>query len=259
MKEVTKGFTAFFSAFGFIFSHGLAAWYLVPIALYILLVVLLAFSLINWLDPILSSHLADWLDLDMASNGNGFWSKAWSLISAGLAIAASIAMKILIAYLLGRVMKYVILIITSPLLAYLSEKAEEIITGNTYPFNLAQFLKDILRGILITLRNLFLELIFIGIGFVISFFVPLLTPFVTIALYMLNCYFMGFSMFDYMAERKKMGIGQSVQYMRRNMGRVFGLGLAFNLISIIPFADWVIAPVNGAIGAVIADTEAKSQ
>lgn len=250
---IAKGFTAFFSAFGFIFRHRLGIWYLVPVALYLLLVMVLSFSLAAWLAPIISDLLNNWFGLKASTNPGGFWEKAKSLFSASLSIAISIALKIMIGYLLGRIMKYIILIITSPLLAYLSEKAEEIRTGKTYPFRLAQFLKDILRGVLITLRNMLVELLFIGLGFVLSFFVPVLAPFITAFLFCINCYFMGFSLFDYIVERRKMGLRSSIKYMRANMGKVFGLGLAFNLVSLIPYADWVIAPVNGAVGAVLAD------
>jgi hypothetical protein len=71
--------------------------------------------------------------------------------------------------------------ILSPVFSLLSEKADEKLTGNSYPFNLIQLLKDIVRGISINLRHMLLEYFFIFICFIISVAFPPLfivtTPF----------------------------------------------------------------------------------
>ncbi len=257
MKNIVKGFKSFFTAFGFVFSNRLVGWYLVPILLYLVLVIGFAFSLASFLSPWVTDLFNQFFGLKMGAQPETFWAKVGHLFTAGISIAISIAMKIMIWYLLGRVMKYVILIVMSPLLAYLSERTEEIKSGKIYPFNLLQLLKDALRGVAISLRNLIIELFFIGLGFVISFSIPLLAPLVTVVLFVVNCYFMGFSMFDYISERRKLSIAESILHMRNNMGTVFGLGLAYNAVSMVPFADWVIAPINGSIGAVLVDLEVK--
>ena len=76
--------------------------------------------------------------------------------------------EISIALLLMNFAKYVVVIILSPLLAHLSQKTERILTGNKYPFDLNQFLRDIKRGIRIALRNFFWQYLFFIIIFLVS-------------------------------------------------------------------------------------------
>lgn len=251
MNGFLTGFTAFFEAFGFISRHKLMRWYLVPVILWIILVAGTSFSLAGWLAPIIKEWLNQWLGVELPSDKGTWWQTAREWLHTGLNVVSVWVIHLLLWYFLGRLMKYVILIITSPLLAWLSEKAEKIITGRDYPFSLWQLLKDAWRGILITLRNLFLEILMIAGGFILSLFFPAGGIFITLALFLVNCYFMGFSMYDYYTERRKMNIRRSVAFMRSNRMQVLGLGFAFNLMAWVPFADWVIAPVNGAIGAVL--------
>ena len=58
------------------------------------------------------------------------------------------------AYLGG----YLIIIMMAPVFAIISEKTEQILSGNSNPFQWAQFFKDIRRGILLALRNLSIEI-----------------------------------------------------------------------------------------------------
>jgi CysZ protein len=251
MVEFIKGFLSFFRAFGFIFKHRLAKWYLAPMLLWLLLVLGSTISLATWLYPVISEWLNAFFDVQVVPRSEGFWKSLWTWMQHGLTLATAWILHLLLLYFLGRMMKYVILIITSPLLAWISERTEEILTGASYPFQLLQLMKDALRGIAITLRNLLIELTLIGLGFFLSIFFPAAGLFITIFLFLVSSYFMGFSMFDYYTERQKMSIGRSVKFMRQQRPRVLGLGLAFNLVGLIPFADWVIAPVNGAVGAVL--------
>lgn len=251
MSGFLSGFTSFFKAFGFIAKHKMLRWYLVPIILWVILVAGSSFTLAGWLSPYLRNWIDTWLGVEMPFEERSFWETAREWLHTGLRMASGWIITLLLWYLFGRLMKYVILIIMSPLLAWLSEETEKIITGNDYPLDVYQLVKDAWRGILITLRNLIIEICIMALGFVSSFFFPLAAPFITMFLYMVNCYFMGFSMFDYYTERQKMSIGESVQFMRKNRMEVLGLGFAFNLMAWIPFADWVVAPINGTVGAVL--------
>lgn len=52
-----------------------------------------------------------------------------------------------------------------------------------------------------------------------------------------------------------MNISESIRYMWTNLYTLMGFGVAYNLVSFIPFLDWVVAPLSAASGAVIADIE----
>lgn len=247
-----KGFLAFFRSFNFMARHGMLKWYFVPLLLYFLVATVLSISVFKYIKPLVQNLIQHWLKINLAANENvGFWELVLSWIKSGFSFMASWLVVLLLWYFMLRISKYLILIILSPLLAYLSEKTEELLTGKTYNFNLWGLVSDAFRGIVISIRNIVLETLFIAIGVLISFFFPFLSPLVWVCLFLLNCYFMGFSMFDYCLERQKLSVSASVKVMRQNRFQVIGLGLAYNLVSLIPLADWVVAPVNGAVGATL--------
>lgn len=255
MQEFSRGFVAPFKAFGFIFKHRLAAWYLVPIGIWIVLIFGTTFSLASWLSPYVEQWLSDALGSAKLPE-ESFWTAAKSWLQTGIQFASAWVLRVLIWIALGRVMKYVILILMSPLLAWISEVTEEKLTGKEYPFDLMQLLSDAWRGVLITLRNLFLELLLTAAAGIVAFMFPPAAALTVPFLFLVNSYFMGFSMFDYYTERQRLNISESVAYMRRNRWCVTGLGVGFNLISLIPILDWVVAPINGAVGAVLCVHEA---
>jgi CysZ protein len=252
MRAFISGFSAFFRGVAFSFKH-FGVWYLVPILLWLLLSIGLSFQLSRLLVPY-------FLDLIESSTGlklvNESVTDSWTkFLKIGISWGVIIVIKVLIWYIVSRYLKYLVLIVLSPLFAYLSEKTEELITGKSYPFYFFQFVKDVIRGIGITIRNLFIETILMAIGGIISFFVPFLSPVIMLVLFVVNCYFMGFNFFDYVAERKRMSISTSVKYMRSNKYTLLGFGFAYNLVSFFPILDWMLAPISAATGAVIADSE----
>ena len=252
MNSFLYGFVAFFRGLGFSVSR-LGIWYLVPISLWFLLVVFFSFQLSDLLIPYLYQWIEAQTGLNLSDVNSG---EGWKqIIRAGLHWGVAIVVKLLLWYMMGRYMKYLVLIILSPLFAYISERTEEIITGKSYPFVLRQFLKDVLRGIGIALRNMALETLLLIAGGIISFFIPLISPLVLLTLFLVNSYFMAFNFFDYAVERRRMGISKSVRYMRSNMATLLGFGVAYNIIAWFPFLDWVLAPISAASGAVIADAE----
>ena len=252
MNAFFQGFTAFFRGMGFSVSR-LGIWYIVPIALWLILILGFSFRLSQWLIP----HVYEWIEaqtgLDLnGANGNNEWKE---LLKTGLQWGVIIVVKVMVWYVMGRYMKYIVLILLSPLFAYISERTEEMISGVSYPFNVNQFLKDVLRGIGITLRNMLLETLLIAAGGIVGFFMPLLSPLILVLLFFVNSYFMAFNFFDYAVERKKMGVSKSVRYMRSNMSTLLGFGVAYNIVAWFPLLDWVLAPLSAASGAVLADAD----
>ena len=90
----------------------------------------------------------------------------------------------------------------APVMAYLSEKTEQILTGKAFPFNLGQFMKDVFRGIVMALRNLVIEL-FLTACLLLLAFVPVIGISSTFLIFLVESYFLGFSMLDYYYERKR--------------------------------------------------------
>ena len=229
----------------------LGAWYMVPLILWLFLVVGLSLKISDWLLPYLYQWIELHAGLDLTANQN---IEEWKeVLKTGLQWGIVIVIKVMLWYVMSRYMKYLVIILLSPLFAYISERTEALITGRSYPFSLFQILKDALRGAGIALRNLLLETLLMVGGGLISFVLPLLSPLILVILFLVNSYFMAFNFFDYVAERKKMGVSASVSYMRANMSTLLGFGVAYNLIAWFPILDWILAPISAASGAVIAD------
>jgi CysZ protein len=146
--------------------------------------------------------------------------------------------------------KYIVLMIMPPLLAVLSEKTDVLLSGRKYKFEIKQLLKDILRGLLIVLRNLFIELGFFIILFILGFIpiIGLICPFIV---FIISMYYYGFSMIDYSNERARLSISQSVIFVRKNKGFAIANGLIFYILLMIPLLGLLIAPSYAVVAATI--------
>lgn len=154
--------------------------------------------------------------------------------------------------------KYIVLMIMSPLLAVLSEKTDELITGNKYKFNLKQLFSDIRRGWTIVLRNLFIEFGFVIIFFFLGF-IPIVGLICPVIIFIISMYFYGFSMIDYTNERYRLSIKQSVQYVQKNKGFAIANGFIFYLILMIPLLGLLIAPSYAVVAATIGVEKVKQK
>ena len=72
-----------------------------------------------------------------------------------------------------------------------------------------------------------------------------------ILLFAVSAYFYGFSMFDYVFERRRMRIGESVKAVNDRSGAVLANGALFSLLMKLPLAGVMLAPVMASIGAVL--------
>lgn len=164
-----------------------------------------------------------------------------------------------------KISKYVALAVMSPVMSILSSKTEEIITGKSSPFEINQFLKDILRGIALSARNLFMELFFTGglffINIIIGIFAgPLdiiVTPLSALVSFAIGAYYSGFGTLDYALENRRYSFNQSIQFMRRNKGLAIGSGLMYSLLFRIPFLGVSIATVTSTVAGTIIICEEK--
>lgn len=147
---------------------------------------------------------------------------------------------------------YIIVAIMSPVFSIISEKTEKILTGNDYPFDFFQFLKDIVRGVLLAIRNALLQLLISVLLFFLSF-VPLLGFVTPILMFLVSAYFFGFSFMDYAIERQRLSVKDSVKYMRDNKGLVMGNGFIFAVVLLVPFLGVLISGF-AAIVSVVAGT-----
>jgi CysZ protein len=215
-------------------------YFLLPLCLSLLLSFLI-FQLSEEVHNFVDSALNDVIKYDQ------WWD--WAKWLTGWLIQASLF--ILTWYIYFKIQKYILFIVLSPVLAYLSEKTEQKLTGKTYPFVLKQFIKDVFRGILIAVRNFTIEIALLITLFFLGL-IPLLTPFTGILALIIGWYFYGYALMDYTNERQKLNITQSNQSIKNRSGIAVANGMIFELIFIIPILGFVIAPILSTVAATIA-------
>lgn len=250
-KDFGTGFTSFFKAIGFVFSNGLW-WVLVfPLLFNVLLfwggneLVSLAIGKINsWITGII------WLN----DESTLYFTILKGLFSGIIWLLLKILFFTVFAYVGG----YLVLIIMSPVLAYLAEKTEKKLTGSAFPFSGEQWMRNLIRGIIIVLRNLLIEtlivviILFLTLIPVLGWLIALISP---VILLIVSAYFYGFSFMDYTLELKKMTISRSVGYVRKHKGIALSTGLIFALFMILPFCGNLLSPfisVFSVVGATLA-------
>lgn len=243
LQEIIIAIQSFLKAHRFISRHRLWKWIWIPGLVYLILFSIGIYFFIR------SAHypiniifeytgIKDWIE-----NVEVGWLRF-------LILLGQIVLQVVILLFYFSLFKYIFLIIGSPVFAYLSEKTEAILENKDYPFQLKQFLLDILRGIRIALRNAFWQTLFIIALFILSFipvagwFIPLITLFI-------ECYYLGFSLLDYTNERRGKGVAESIEFISRHKGLAIGNGLIFYLMLAVPVVGWIMAPGYAVVAATL--------
>lgn len=246
--HLTLGYRNYVKAASFIFEHKLWKYILIPLVL---------FGLIFYA----GNHFRELRELNqqaIESGEVGFFAMIWITIKSSF--------QWLMEFLLLDFTKYIVMIILSPLLAYLSEKVEEILTGNEYKFDFKQLLKDVRRGIGIAIRMLLAEFVIIyfiwhPISFILGFNENFFgvnddNYFVRTIDILIGFYFYGFGYIDYINERLRLSIKQSWQFMKKHAGLAIAIGSVFSLLFYIPSLidahnKWVDTALDN-VGVIIA-------
>lgn len=254
-----KAISHCFKGFGLIFNKGLWPYMLYPVILWILMLVA-SIYLFAELATTIANYFNAQLNFENIPDEGSWLSFAKPFLTGYFTVIFGLILKLVFWFISGTFSKYVILIFLSPLFALLSESAEEKLKGNTFPFSFNQLIKDIFRGIGISLRNMFFEYSIIIGCFIITLCLPPLVFVTAPFLLFVSWYFVGFTMLDYNFERHKMGIRQSTKFVRKNMGLACGIGAVYTCLMWLPiFVGLMFGPVIAVIGATTAYLEIKEK
>jgi CysZ protein len=251
LKEIIISIQSFFEAHRFINKHRLWKWIIVPGIIYCILFVAGMYlfgktSSMATAFVLQKSGLKAWVDSMHES-----WLN-WLVIMGQFFI-------IIILFLFYfSLFKFVFLIIGSPVFAYLSEKTESIIEGKEFPFSFPQFLKDIVRGIKIALRNLLWQTVYVVTILILSF-IPVVGWIAPLVALLTECYYFGFSMLDYSSERNKLSTSQSIAFIGNHKGLAIGNGLVFYIMHLLPFIGWLLAPSYAVVAATLSLHKAREK
>lgn len=211
-KNMAFGFQSYWKAIKFMIEYRLY-WYLAIPAILMLF--------IYWLGAKLESHTF----IPQTETINEIiWYMFYLLI------------EISIAKLLMKFAKYLVVALLSPLLASLSMKTEYLLTGKKYPWDFKQLVSDVKRAIRIIIRNLMWEYFFFLIILIVSFIGwedPKSSPIFHLT-FAIGFYYYGFSFLDYINERRRLSMDQSISFVRENRGLAVAIGAIYSILILVP-------------------------
>jgi CysZ protein len=132
--------------------------------------------------------------------------------------------------------KYMVVAILSPLLAHISEKTERILTKEKQKYTWNQFKEDIIRAVKLMIRNLMWYYIyFVSIQLVAFIFweKPSESPLQWLII-LIASYYYGFSFLDYINERRRRNVSESIIFIRKHSGLAISIGLFYYLMIFVP-------------------------
>jgi len=239
LKEIVIAVQSWGEARLFIRHHRLMKWIFIPGILYTLLFILGMFLFWRSADDVVS-----WVSNNL---GIEAWlQKEKSKWLSFLLVMTGMMMRLIMVFFYFSLFKYLILIIGSPLFAYLSEKTETIIKGDKHLVNKTELKKDAVRGIKLAIRNAGWQTVYL-IALILLSFIPVagwITPVIAL---LLEGYYFGISMLDYSLARSGFSKQQSISFTSRHRGLAIGNGLLFYLMHIIIF----LAPAYAIIAATL--------
>lgn len=252
--------TSWLDAWPFIFKNRLSHFFIYPLVVTALLA-MGAIVFINKGVKFIMGFIEPYFEYQ-APEGT-FWEKTMKVLMDASEMAAPFIIWIISLYVFLRLNKYLVLALLSPMMSVLSEKSMEILTGESRPFSISQLLHDVMRGSILALRNLVIELsltlIVWGFLLVLMLFLPflifILGPLASVLIFLIGSYFFGFSVLDYVNEREKMNVKESIADIRKNRSLSIGLGSIFSLLFVIPFVGISISSVTCTVAAAIAKAE----
>lgn len=243
LKEIIIAVESYIRAHHFIRKHRLWKWIILPGILYSLLFcggmylfIRSSNSAVSYLSNLIG--LPHWLQ-QQKSNLLSF-----------LFVMGGFMMQLVSLLFYFSLFKYLFLILGSPLFAYLSEKTEAILEGKEVPFSFSQLLKDMTRGIKLSVRNTLWQTVYLVSLFILSI-IPVVGWITPVFILLIECYYYGFSMLDYSCERHKLSPSESVIFIGKHRGLAIGNGLLFYLMHLFPVIGWVLAPAYAVVAATV--------
>jgi len=211
-SEFLIGLKSYWKALTFIRENRLYWYYIIP-ALLMLIIYFIGNRIMH---------------MEIAANFSNMNGIVWYFIYVGINISISL--------LLMKFTKYLVVILLSPLFSHLSQRCENILTGNQYPVNLKQIYADVKRGVRLAMRNMLYEYFYFFIILIIAYFIwdePTKSPLFYLT-FLIGFYYYGFSFIDYDNERRKLNEVQSIQFVRSHRGLAMGIGMIYSLLILVP-------------------------
>ena len=211
-SDIGLGFSAFFEAIRFIKEQRYYYFMVFPALLMLV---------IYWVGAQILAHE---IEVEVSNMNEITWMLFYLLIEISLAV------------LMMKFAKYLVIAMLSPLISSISRKTEKKLSGKTYDFSWRQLMHDLKRAYRIILRNLMWEYTFFLIIFLVSYFgweEPRKSP-VFYLTFVIGFFYYGFGFLDYILERLKLDLDESVRFVRRHRGLAITIGCIYSLMILVP-------------------------
>lgn len=218
-QHFALGMRSYWKAIGFIKTHKLY-WYLPIPAVLMLLIYYVGSKFVNW--------QADWSAEEGCLACSNMNETIWFLLKMLLSIS--------IGLVLMKFAKYIVVVLLSPMLSIISQIVEKKLTSNKYPFSLQQTLHDVKRGLRIAMRNVMWEYVFFLIIIIVSAlgWDEMHKSPVFYLTFAIGFFYYGFSFIDYVNERRRLDIDQSIHFIRRHRGLAVAIGSVYSIFILVP-------------------------
>jgi CysZ protein len=195
-----------------------------------------------------------------------WWENILEVLMDCSAFAIPFVLWLISIFIFLRLNKYIVLALMSPMMAILSERTNHILTNTSTPFSLNQLIQDSIRGAIISLRNLILELgltlMIWGFILILMLFLPylifILAPLASVLVFFIGSYYYGFAVLDYVNERNQLNVKDSIRDIRSQRSLSIGLGSIFSILFMIPFVGVAVSTVTCTIAASIAKHQQRA-
>lgn len=246
LKEIVIAMQGWEDARHFINKHRLFRWTIIPGIIYSILFIAGMFffwqssdTVVSWISRQL--RIEDWLQKERSE---------WLSF---LLVMTGVMLRLVLVLSYFSFFKYIILIIGSPLFAYLSEKTEATLEGKEYSFDWSSIKKDCMRSIKLDLRNCGWQSVYL-ITLIILSLIPVVGWITPVIALLMECYYFGFSMLDYSFARASFSPSQSIQFTGRHKGLAIGNGFLFYAMHILV----ILAPAYAVIAATLSVHKMKN-
>ncbi|HTJ14382.1 MAG TPA: EI24 domain-containing protein [Dinghuibacter sp.] len=243
LKELIISFQSYYKAHQFIRRHKLWKWIIIPGVLYAILFfagfwffLQSSNEAIHWFTTLLG--IPRWLE-SMHSTWLNFFVLFDDLI-----------LRLVLLLFYFSLFKYLILIIGSPLFAYLSQRTEAIMTETEYRFSFRELAPEMGRGIALAVRNALWQTVYTFTLLLVSF-IPLVGWITPLVAFIIECYYYGFSMLDHSCAHHQLTRAQSIDFIGERRGLAIGNGIVFYAMHLVLVLGWIVAPTYALVAAAL--------
>lgn len=229
------GLEFFFDAHNFILKNKLSKYLLISGALFLLVFSISIKAVIAGIESI-EPWLTDWI----ISNFKGYINFSIADLKLGIK-GAFWLIKTAIDSNKDSIFTSLFLIIGTPYFSFISEKVHKILTKTSKPFTFKGWLKEIGRGLKLSITNSIKQLGFVLMITLISL-IPIIGIFSPLLTFIVQAYYNGILMTDYSLEREGYNLKESKKFYSQNKPIMFSIGLGFMFLLLIPVVGWFLAP-----------------